>query len=139
MICQLPESPLYTEGICGDGAAILRDGVMVPIGEVVWLLNQGAVNGHRTQSEADLAELLGRMRTFAIDHEPHGWPAIQMRDITALCDAIVGINTRLRLSREALEVTLGNIRSLKGSCRCITFDPWMEMVSAALPQEERHG
>ncbi len=32
--------PQWTEGICGDGAAILRDGVMVPIEEVIARLNQ---------------------------------------------------------------------------------------------------
>ena len=34
------ELPRWTEGICGDGAAILRDGVMVPIEEVIARLNQ---------------------------------------------------------------------------------------------------
>lgn len=32
----------YTEGICGDGAAILKDGAMMTIGEVVAELNRGA-------------------------------------------------------------------------------------------------
>ena len=41
------------------------------------------------ESEAALAELMGRMRTLEADHTPDGWPAVQMRDITALCDAIV--------------------------------------------------
>ena len=35
-------SPVWTEGICGDNAALLRDGVMVPIEEVVQELNEGA-------------------------------------------------------------------------------------------------
>ena len=29
----------YTEGVCDDGAAILFDGVMLPIGEIIRLLN----------------------------------------------------------------------------------------------------
>ena len=41
------------------------------------------------ESEAALAELMGRMRTLEADHAPDGWPAVQMQDITALCDAIV--------------------------------------------------
>lgn len=41
------------------------------------------------ESEAKLAELMGRMRSLEADHTPGGWPAVQMRDITALCDAIV--------------------------------------------------
>lgn len=36
----------------------------------------------------DYQELIERMRGFEIDHEPNGWPAIQMRDISAMCDAI---------------------------------------------------
>lgn len=31
----------YTEGVCGDGAAILRDGVPVAISDVLAALNQG--------------------------------------------------------------------------------------------------
>jgi hypothetical protein len=31
--------PVWTEGICGDGAAILRDGVMQPIEDVLAALN----------------------------------------------------------------------------------------------------
>ena len=34
------DPPQWTEGVCGDGAAILRDGVMVPIEEVIARLNQ---------------------------------------------------------------------------------------------------
>jgi hypothetical protein len=34
------ERPRWGEGICGDGAAILRDGVMVPIEQVIARLNQ---------------------------------------------------------------------------------------------------
>lgn len=33
----MSERHQYSEGICGDGAAILRDGQMVPIEEVVQL------------------------------------------------------------------------------------------------------
>ena len=31
--------PKYTEGVCGDGVAILRDGVPVPISEILRRLN----------------------------------------------------------------------------------------------------
>lgn len=34
------ERPRWSEGVCGDGAAILRDGVMVPIEEVIAELNR---------------------------------------------------------------------------------------------------
>lgn len=41
------------------------------------------------ESEAALAELMGRIRTMEADYTPDGWPAIQMRDLTALRDALV--------------------------------------------------
>lgn len=36
-------SVYWSEGVCGDGAAILRDGVMVPIEQVVATLNANQV------------------------------------------------------------------------------------------------
>jgi hypothetical protein len=33
-------------------------------------------------------DLIERMRLLERDHEPDGWPAVQMRDITALLDAL---------------------------------------------------
>jgi hypothetical protein len=33
------ERPIWTEGVCGDGAAILKDGVMQPIESVITALN----------------------------------------------------------------------------------------------------
>jgi hypothetical protein len=35
--------PQWSEGVCGDGAAILRDGVMMPIEEVVASLNRAEI------------------------------------------------------------------------------------------------
>lgn len=32
--------------------------------------------------------ITARMRRLEADHQPDGWPAIRMRDITALCDEI---------------------------------------------------
>jgi len=33
-------------------------------------------------------DLVAEMRGFEIDHEPDGWPAVRMRQISALCDEI---------------------------------------------------
>ena len=33
-------------------------------------------------------ELIQRMRLLEADHAPDGWPAVQMRDISALCDEL---------------------------------------------------
>ena len=36
----------------------------------------------------DYKELIERLRSFEIDHEPDGWPGVRMRQISAMCDAI---------------------------------------------------
>lgn len=36
------------------------------------------------------SELLKRMKALEEDHEPNGWPAVQMRDITELRQMIEG-------------------------------------------------
>lgn len=36
----------------------------------------------------DISELIQRMRLLEKDHGPDGWPAVQMKEITALCDEI---------------------------------------------------
>jgi len=46
----------YTEGICGNGAAILRDGVMMPIEDIVGTLN--ALQSERDEAQAALARLV---------------------------------------------------------------------------------
>jgi hypothetical protein len=38
--------------------------------------------------KTDIEEILTYCRGLPIDHEPDGWPAIQMRDIMALVDEI---------------------------------------------------
>ena len=35
-----------------------------------------------------MADLIKRLRLLEQDHEPDGWPAVRMRDITALLDAL---------------------------------------------------
>ena len=44
-------------------------------------------------------ELIERLRSFEIDHEPDGWPGVRMRQISAMCDAIESLlaeNERLK-------------------------------------------
>lgn len=43
-------------------------------------------------------DIVEEMRGFEIDHEPEGWPAIRMRQISALCDEI----DRLRAAIQAV-------------------------------------
>ncbi len=48
-------------------------------------------------------EFVQRMRDFSIDHEPQGWPAIKMEQITRLCDIIDGMIPALDLLQTRLE------------------------------------
>lgn len=36
------------------------------------------------------SDLLCRMRGYEVDHTPDGWPAVKMRDVSALCQMIEG-------------------------------------------------
>jgi len=49
-----------------------------------------------------MSDLIERMRSFELDHEPHGWPAVQMRDISALCDRLEQAETRVAELEEGL-------------------------------------
>ena len=55
-----PPEPVWTEGICGDGAAILKDGVMQPIEDVIAALNATSLAQSEPEGVTD-EELLGCM------------------------------------------------------------------------------
>lgn len=40
-------------------------------------------------------DIVSRMRLLEDDHEPDGWPAVQMCEITALCNMIEEVRDRL--------------------------------------------
>lgn len=40
-------------------------------------------------------ELITRLRSLETDHKPEGWPAIQMRDVSALLDAIEALEAEV--------------------------------------------
>ena len=57
----------------------------------------------------DYEELIERLRGFEIDHSPNGWPAIRMREISAMCDAIESMlaeNERLKHNLAVTEQTI---------------------------------
>lgn len=59
------DGELYTEGVCEDGAAILKDGVRMTISEVLAELNATV--------RADWAERLRRIRLYAQDTLDNGY------------------------------------------------------------------
>ncbi len=49
-----------------------------------------------TDAMTDLNELINRILTvMPEDHEPEGWPAVRMRELTALADEIQRLRTEL--------------------------------------------
>ena len=55
-------------------------------------------------------DLIERMRSFETDHTPDGWPAIRMRDISALCDAIESLLAEVSRLTHNLQVTEQTMR-----------------------------
>ena len=47
--------------------------------------------------------LISRMRGLEIDHGPDGWPAIQMKDISALCNLVENAIPSIDLLQSRLE------------------------------------
>ena len=63
----------------------------------------------------DYKELIERLRSFEIDHAPDGWPAIRMRDISAMCDAVESMlaeNERLNHNLTSTEQTMREYQEL---------------------------
>jgi hypothetical protein len=75
--------PVWTEGICGDGAAILKDGVMQPIEDVIAALNatslakpepEGLTDEEPTDQEIEeWADAAAEVPLEEMDPEVHGW------------------------------------------------------------------
>ena len=55
------------------------------------------------------------LRGFEIDHSPDGWPAIRMREISAMCDAVESLlaeNERLNHNLTSTEQTMREYQEL---------------------------
>ena len=59
----------------------------------------------------EIDALTERMRGFGTDHKPHGWPAVQMSDITSLCNAIAQLRGEAGVLRALLLQALGVIEA----------------------------
>lgn len=66
-------------------------------------------------------KLVEQMRVFESDHEPDGWPAIQMKQVSALCDEIERLQTDSELLKQRSEsprITEQDAREiLEGFCK----------------------
>ena len=66
-----------------------------------------------------MIELTERLRSFEADHKPNGWPAIQMRDVSALIDRIEHLERVLLLAKMALEYHTQQTRPIHGTAQTI--------------------
>lgn len=66
-----------------------------------------------TQQPEALAELRERLRSFEADHTPDGWPAVRMRDITALLDDLDNARSDNQVLRLGYAAARLEIESLK--------------------------
>ena len=63
----------------------------------------------------DYKEQIEWLRGFEIDHSPDGWPAIRMREISAMCNAIESLlaeNERLKHNLATTEQTMREYQEL---------------------------
>lgn len=70
MIDTTQPAVLYSEGICGDGSAILRDGVPMTISEIVATLNQASAPTAYSPASAIIEDI----RQTVIENEKLGLP-----------------------------------------------------------------
>jgi hypothetical protein len=84
----------WSEGICGNGAAILRDGVMVPIEEVVASLNRAEQRTAQPDPEGPSERIISIAK--AVQKCAFGWePDVQVignvcaEDVADLCSAVL--------------------------------------------------
>lgn len=91
-------------------------------------------------------DIVEQMRSFESDHEPDGWPAIQMKQVSALCDEIDRLQSLLNgiaSEVERLQSLLEQERqeSLTASCRVaaleIELDSAKSIIDAANAQEPK--
>ena len=67
-------------------------------------------------------DIVEEMRGFAEDHEPDGWPAVRMRQITALCDEADKARAMLRADWDEA----GEATTLAAAAE--DADEWMALI-----------
>lgn len=67
-------------------------------------------------------EIVEEMRSFEADHKPDGWPAVKMRQISALCDEA----ERLRAEMKPEWDEAGEAKTLAAAAE--DSDEWMALI-----------
>jgi hypothetical protein len=127
----------WSEGICGDGAAILRDGVMVPIEEVVVSLNRAEQRTAQPEPEgaslAHEAYVAGEVAEVCEWLENHAAHLRKVQEIGALPESAIA-ELQEMLGRAA--TLLQQQQHLLGLA-CAELDAFMEQQAASLNRAEQ--
>ena len=86
-------------------------------------------------------ELIERLRSFEIDHEPDGWPGVRMRQISAMCDAIESLlaeNERLKHNLTSTEQTMREYQELAAK-RLEEIAKYRDAPVACAQYQDREG
>ena len=78
-----------------------------------------------------MSDLIERMRSLEQDHEPDGWPAVQMRDLSALCDLVEAAGGQSVQPAVGPEVTDEMIDA--GAQRLVAWDDGSEWPDSCIP------
>ena len=62
-------------------------------------------------------DLIQRMRALEADHAPDGWPAVQMRDISALCAEVEARNGQVDKQRQQIIALMHEVGALRAGLR----------------------
>ena len=82
------------------------------------------------------ADIVSRMRALEADHKPDGWPAVQMRDISTLCDLVKSERERIAELTTGYEAANGFSLVDKGRLEyLITEDSRLRAENARLKRE----
>jgi hypothetical protein len=66
--------------------------------------------------KTDIEEILTYCRGLPIDHEPDGWPAIQMRDLTALVDEVDRLRKEAERYHKQRYAVLDSLQAFVDAC-----------------------
>jgi len=86
------------------------------------------------RDRAKVEELLDFMRGLTVDHEPEGWPAVQMKDITALVDLVDQSIPSLDLLEDRLRAGQRIEVGMNGHIQLVGLDDTVEASGDSLRQ-----
>ena len=80
-------------------------------------------------------DIVEEMRGFEIDHEPEGWPAVRMRQVSALCDEVERLRAEVAELDELREKMAGILSrtavALRGPEPPLTRWSWHDLPERA--------